>query len=535
MNARNLIMGLWSGLPAADLEPFLGSLRHTRFDGDVCVFVGDVTPDVVDMLAAHNVIVERAARFRTLDMNYLCSRFYSYLDYLTRHADQYSNVMLSDLRDVVFQDDPFMQPLFADIVYAQERCLIGDCPVNNSWIVHTYGAATAHAMRDCPISCSGTTFGTVSGMLRYLTAMTEELRTAKVPRADLMDQGPHNHIVHMRPLHNAWLDPTDSLVATMHYVPEHSVAITGDGVLIDGRRVPVLHQWQKHAALAAYIRSRAGHQPKPAIHVGRHCPHAVLCFYERDRDINCLAVFMASLRAVGFAGAIHCIGAFDDGELAILARHRSTPHQPLKDEPMIGADNLAHICFSRLLDDLATDGRTTEVMVFESVHAAFQRNPFEVDVTGLSVFCEGPVHIADSEFNLHRVEHFGPADAALREQPIISSAVLRGSVDVMRVFYRRLLAQYIGQADLLRIDKGIQGAVNRVCHEGSLPFPIDVHPNGSVIYFQIWPPELPAGAVHDVRVGSAVPAVIFDPFEQSELVRTLARQLRISHDTVWLA
>ena len=72
-------------------------------------------------------------------MNYLCSRFCSYLDFLTRHAGRYAHVMLSDLRDVVFQSDPFAQPLPADIVYAQERRLIGDIrPMTPGYVAHLW-------------------------------------------------------------------------------------------------------------------------------------------------------------------------------------------------------------------------------------------------------------------------------------------------------------------------------------------------------------------------------------------------------------
>ena len=298
------------GPAANELEPFLASLNNTAFDGDVCIFVGDVTPDVVELLLARGVIVERAAPMRTRGMNYLCSRFCSYLDFLTRHGERYAHVMLSDLRDVVFQSDPFAQKLPADIVFAQERCRIGDCPVNHNWLVHTYGGGVADNMRDCVISCSGTTFGTTAGMLRYLAAMVAELADATVPLAELMDQGPHNHIVHMRPLHNAWLDAADTLVATMHYMPEAAVSIAGDTALIDGRPVPVLHQWQKHTALARHIRTHrrfsfAAGEPKPRRH---NTQNAVLCHCHGARDAGFLEPFAASLRATGFAGPVHCIG-----------------------------------------------------------------------------------------------------------------------------------------------------------------------------------------------------------------------------------
>ena len=80
-----------------------------------------------------------------------------------------------------------------------------------------------------------------------------------------------------------------------------------------------------------------------------------------------------------------------------------------------------------------------QIMLFELVHAVFQRNPFIGKTIGLSVFCEGSTRIGEFEFNLYRVAHLGEIDEALRRRPIISSAVLRGELGVLRSFYRHIL------------------------------------------------------------------------------------------------
>src|SRR5262245_8089266 len=149
---KNLIMGLWTRGTFKGLEPFLGSLRCTTFDGDVCNFVADLAPETVDALLAHGVIVERADRLSTPAMNGQSSRYFNYLEFLTRHADRYSHVMLSDLRDVVFQSDPFARPLPAELVFAQERCVLGRSPVNRQWVLELYGQAITDNLRDCSVS-----------------------------------------------------------------------------------------------------------------------------------------------------------------------------------------------------------------------------------------------------------------------------------------------------------------------------------------------------------------------------------------------
>ena len=194
---------------------------------------------------------------------------------------------------------------------------------------------------------------------------------------------------------------------------------------------------------------------------------SIVCFYHRERDTGWLEPFVASLRVVGFAGPIHCIGAFDDRESPILSHHRCTAHGLFETDFSIGADNLAHFCFCQLLDELAMtgDGHDGQIMLFESVHAVFQRDPFIGKTIGLSVFCEGSTRIGESEFNLHRVAHFGETDDALRRRPIISSAVLRGELGVLRDFYRRILTEYRWPGRIAAVRQKYTG-----CRELGLPW-----------------------------------------------------------------
>jgi hypothetical protein len=126
------------------------------------------------------------------------------------------------------------------------------------------------------------------------------------------------------------------------------------------------------------------------------------------------------------------------------------------------------------------------------------------------------------------VAHLGEIDEALRRRPIISSAVLRGELGVLRSFYRHILTEYAGRAELLRFNKSIQGAVNWVCHGGHLTFPVVVHPNTTEIFFQTSASDLAVSTEHGITIGGAVPAAIFNPFRDTELLRILRRQLGIN-------
>jgi hypothetical protein len=530
---KNLIMGLFSRMPFEQVERFLGSLRHTAFHGDVCMLVDDVTPQVVDTLLAHGVLVERATRHVEPPMPILSSRFFHYLEFLACHGDEYEHVMLSDLRDVVFQSDPFAEPLPADIVFAQERCLIcAATGANYGWIYDAYGEAVAYNMRDCPVSCAGTTFGTTSGIMRYLVAMTRELRER--PAAVLVggvDQAVHNYVVHMRQLRNAWCDPTDSLVATMHFVRDESVRTAPEGVLIDGRLVPVLHQWDRNKITLDYVWTA----PQFRLETPRTSPpdtrtDAVVAFYHRARDAGWLVPFLSTLRGVGFAGGVHCVGTFDAEELALLARGGCVAHPIDETEAWLDIENGAHFFLSRTLDELAADATTApgQVLVLDNVRASFQRDPFQARTIGLSVFCESPTRVGESDYNLHRLAMFTPPDEARLQRPIISSGVLRGPLGVMRAFYRKVFTEFAGRAELMRVQKVIQGTINKVCHDDGLGFPVIVHPHASEVYFDFWPSGLEIDTAHGVQAGGAIPAIVLSGSLDSPLVQATWRSLGLA-------
>ena len=178
----NLIMGYCARLPFTQLEPFIASLRHTTFAGDVCLLIEDVAAETVDRLRAVGVIVERAGPSAQQSMTAMSSRFFSYLDYLIRRGDRFANVMLVDPANSIFQADPFTVPLSADIVYSGERRRIGETPAVRDAVVQAYGEAVAHNIRD----------GAVGGFLHHTRlavrhAALSDRDDAPIGRADHAD------------------------------------------------------------------------------------------------------------------------------------------------------------------------------------------------------------------------------------------------------------------------------------------------------------------------------------------------------------
>jgi len=379
------------------------------------------------------------------------------------------------------------------------------------------------------------TVGTTSGVLRYLAAMTRELAGRTTPITGIVDQAVHNFVASMHPLRNAWLDPHDHIAVALSSVSADLVECSAQGVLVGGASVPVLSQWEDSPQVRQHVKSTPHFQLLPAIRgpwpsdaitpppaAAERGQDAVVVFYQRQRDAAWLPLFLGSLRCVADGAAIHCVGDFDQRELAMLVQHGCTVHRVPAIEPDI-AENIAHFYLSQTLERIssAAAGPLDQVLLLDSTRAMFARDPFATKTIGLSMFAEGPTRVADSPYNRDRLAFFVPPEESALQVPVVSSGIMRGRVSVVQEFYRQLFKELVGRTDLLSIHKVVQGAVNKLCHFDNLGFPVTIHPNGAEVYFDMWPSELSVDSRHGVRVGGTVPGVVLAADKDSPLMMKL--------------
>ena len=304
-------MGVAAGYTNNLIMPFLKSLRATSYAGKVCLFVGGISDDAITELKtfADDVLVLdgiygaeiekhhlrdyvqwlakvrvtrlvrrlyptlfRAALRRArgdqrvklrLDLEqclegFQSLRYWHYRDYLDNHAPDADFVMLSDVRDVVFQNDPFGHTFDTDLEVFLEapHLTLGDEPFNSRWIDDLYGPDAVRALKGFVISCSGTTMGTRSGIRRYLTQMIGQVTRHDWPLGS-HDQGIHNYL-----LRQGRLDPVTIYengagpVLTMSIGTDVSQDAAGCFLNQDGQPAPVVHQYDRHPKLAEQVWQR---------------------------------------------------------------------------------------------------------------------------------------------------------------------------------------------------------------------------------------------------------------------------------------
>lgn len=305
---NSLIMGVAAGYKNDLILPFLKSLKATRYAGKVCLFVSEVddvamtelksyADDVVRLDGIYGGEMSRLglnsyarwlAKVRVtrrirrlyptlfqaalvaargnhrqslrLDLEQSLEGFQSlryrhYLSFLEEHAPNADYVMLSDVRDVLFQEDPFNHIFENDLeVFLEaEHLKVGQEPFNSRWIKDLYGHEALSKIGAFTISCSGTTIGTGNGVRRYLAKMSAEVAEQTRPLGS-HDQGIHNYL-----LRNGLLDPVtiytngQGPVLTMSIGYGYQQNSEGRLVNDDQSVVPVVHQYDRHQNLAKQI------------------------------------------------------------------------------------------------------------------------------------------------------------------------------------------------------------------------------------------------------------------------------------------
>ena len=309
-----MVIGSAVGLRADQVRPFLASLRNCGYAGDVALFVNrrlhrrlrdDPVAAGVWLLRTRSLLplnfrrvygsrvlwalwrpVHAAAwalmrlagraplpgrvrgRLQAAVARVTCTpmdaRFFHALRFLERHP--YERVLLTDVRDVLFQRDPFadIPPRGLAVSIETDRYTIGSEPHNRRWIGDAFGPDLVARIAANPVSCVGVTCGEGRAVTRYLELMTGEMRrlSPEVARRGGADTAVHNALLWTNQLGDVQrLEPLASPVATLNAIAEDEIKLSARGTLlnVDGSEPSVVHQYDRVPGLApTLLRTLAG-------------------------------------------------------------------------------------------------------------------------------------------------------------------------------------------------------------------------------------------------------------------------------------
>lgn len=299
-----LILGTATGYKPEQVSAFVDSLKQTGFKGAVRLLVERENLALQGYLASNGIgiilldstpwwapswfaarrfnggrmrlVQKAAARFACLvpppllslygvhlgdGCNHIVNwRFFHYLHFLQANRRLFSQVLLTDVRDVVFQTDPFEGVPARCLWFFQEysALTLGSEPSNRFWVETAYGSEGLQRIQQNGILCAATMMGGTGSMIEYLRRLTAELiRLTTIAGGGFgSDQAAHNWLYWSGLFPEAevkenFLGP----VATLALEPLERLKFDGRGRLLnhDGRPAPMLHQYDRHPEVVQRI------------------------------------------------------------------------------------------------------------------------------------------------------------------------------------------------------------------------------------------------------------------------------------------
>jgi hypothetical protein len=196
-------------------------------------------------------------------LHIMLERYFIALELLRAHPNAFENVLLSDSRDVVFQQNPFTR-IGQSLVSGLEETTIGCCVMNSDWIRHLYGSNVYNQMFNRRVVCAGITLGPAYQMEQYLVAMCAEIWKC-LPKVALIaqyDQGIHNYLIYTDKVRLELTDNRAGIIATLHYENPSNIQTDGAGgvVTVQGKVPAIVHQYDRHRNLVSFVTERLANQ-----------------------------------------------------------------------------------------------------------------------------------------------------------------------------------------------------------------------------------------------------------------------------------
>jgi len=257
----DLVMGCASGYQVDSIRPFIESLFDLgQFRGEAVMFVAAEDKPLAAHLEAVGVKVFSLGVQREYPVRFpKRARYFAYFKYLhdaIQSWRSYRSILLTDVRDVIFQRPLFETPSTElELHYELRSVRIGTCQRNSHWISQQFGKQALASLADRPISCCGTVSGRTCGILNYLAEMQIILLTLLPMQMSDGDQGVHNYILHSGLLPQARVLENFERVATLHHVPSEQLHVDAAGYVVnpDGSISEIVHKYDRHPHLFSVL------------------------------------------------------------------------------------------------------------------------------------------------------------------------------------------------------------------------------------------------------------------------------------------
>lgn len=237
----NQLVLSWCNYTWNKTNVFVKSLRGTGYNGDIVFIEGIQDELTLAKYAQYNVTIlpcEKGNRN-------IIEKFFTFL---INNEEKYNKVLLSDVRDVVFQHNPFDYFKDDKLHLTTEDLKIKDQNLNSFWIKQEFGADVLEKIKNEIIINAGIMYGGIISVINWVEKCL--IYSPKVEQAVL------NYVYRIGRL-DAVVEPNDghSLVWTIgtKIDTEHDdfYGIIGHHIVTLGNHVapPIIHQYDRHSRI----------------------------------------------------------------------------------------------------------------------------------------------------------------------------------------------------------------------------------------------------------------------------------------------
>jgi beta-1,4-mannosyl-glycoprotein beta-1,4-N-acetylglucosaminyltransferase len=261
---KNLVIGTALNIGIEETKIFIKSLRKYS-NSDICLLVNSsIDHEFNYFLDENNVRTIRNSISSLYQPNINVTRFFQYYDFLSENQEEYQNILITDVTDVFFQNDPFLDLKGEFIYFAEEDedHTIGSNSFNSRWIQISKGSEYLEKLSDKKIICAGTTIGSYKNILEYLAQMTLILTEVKDQNpsalSESVDQGIHNFICYekIELFKNPAVKKNGDLIATVGLTLINNpgrISISSDKFLVNDLLPSVVHQYNRSEKISEFI------------------------------------------------------------------------------------------------------------------------------------------------------------------------------------------------------------------------------------------------------------------------------------------
>lgn len=206
--AKDLIIGGASNYTWDDLKYWVNSIKKTRFDGDVAIVGTNMTKETIDKLTENGVMLSLYGKVQENGDVVAHSngaphveRFFYMWNYLNSlDPKQYTHLITTDTRDVIFQADPtqwlFENSIDTFLVCSSEGLRYKNEPWGNKNLHDTFGPYFHNILKEKMIY----NVGTIAGNFEFVRDLMLMIFQMSVNRPiPIVDQAVFNFLVSINP------------------------------------------------------------------------------------------------------------------------------------------------------------------------------------------------------------------------------------------------------------------------------------------------------------------------------------------------